>query len=90
MPTDERGEREVRRHAGEADAERRERHAHRHQPGQREAVRERAERGLDDRRAHGHEQQKGADRAVGISAFRDQERDQRGHGALAEIRDRVA
>ena len=50
----------------------------------------RAERRLDDRGADRHEQQKGADRAVGISAFGDQERDQRGDGALAEIRDRVA
>ena len=30
------------------------------------------------------------DRAVGVAAFGDQERDQRGNGALAEIRDRVA
>ena len=36
------------------------------------------------------QQQQGPDRAVGITPFGDQERDQRGDGALTEIRDRVA
>ena len=91
MPTDEGGEREVRRDARRAPTPTA---ANATPTGISQAIerrsRDRAERGLDDRRAHRHEQQQGADRAVGISAFGDQERDQRGNGALTEIRDRVA
>ena len=75
---------------GAGDPDRRERHADRHQPRERQPVRDRAEQRLDDRGADRDHQQQRAGGAVGVAALGDQERDQRGNGALTQIRRGVA
>ena len=91
MPTATRGEREARRDAREP---RSPTAASATPTGISHASERRSETApndrLDDRGADGDAQQQGADRAEGIAALGDQERDQRGDRALAEIRDRVA
>ena len=64
--------------------------ADRHHPARADAVGERAEQRLQERRADAREQQQRAGRGVAVAALRDEERQQRGHGALRQVDAQVA
>ena len=69
----------------EGDADAADEHARGHEPGALHSIRGVAEQRLDDRRADGQREQERRRAGVGEPAVRDQKRQERGNGALAEV-----